>query len=221
MKKSIAIVVFSFLVMISSVAFANLNDNKAAMQNQYGDYRLIIDSDNQLWTKADWEGKGRKKARAASYMYSFSREGLRTQMEVLYNNEKPDAVVMTQRFTPDTAIKLKELKLYYPEVYALIQAPKAHFFATHNSLSRHFQEIESPVRMGVLIRELAGNKNSAFYPLLAFNIQDEGRLIKDIELINEDTYIKEFTIERASRTTVHDALDSNNPDWKIIKNHFH
>lgn len=220
MKKRIGILVFSLLLMMSTAAFANLNDSKESIKNQYGEYRLIIDSDNQLWTKADWEAKGYKKAKAASYMHSFTRQGLRIQMEVLYDNNKPDAVVITQRFTPDAAIKLKEFKQYFPELYPLITAPKAQIFATHNSLSRHFQELQSPVRLGVLVRELVEKKNGAFYPLLAFNIQDEGRLIKDIDFINEDTYIKEFTIERSSRTTVHDSLDANNPDWKIIKNYF-
>ncbi len=220
MKKSVAMLVFSLLFTLSSVAFANLNDNKAAIQSQYGDYRLIIDSDNQLWTKADWEAKGYKKAKAASYMHSFSRQGLRIQLEVLYSGDKSDSVVITERFTPDTAIKIKEFKLYFPEVYALITAPKAQAFATHNSVSRHFQELQSPVRMGVLVKELVDSKNDTYFPLIAFNIQDEGRLVKNIEYINEDTYIKEFTIERTSRTTVHDNLDSSNPDWKIIKNYF-
>ncbi|WP_378954988.1 hypothetical protein [Pelosinus sp. sgz500959] len=220
MKKSIATLVLSLLLMMSSVAFANLNDNKASMQTQYGDYRLVIDSDNQLWTKADWEGKGYKKAKAASYMYSFTRQGLRTQMEVLYNGDQPDSAVLIQRFTPDTGIQLKEFKLYFPEVYALIKSPKAQTFATYHSLSRQFQELQSPVKMGVVVKDLVDNKKVAFYSLIAFNIQDEGRLIKDINLINEDTYIKEFTIERVSRTVVRDSLESNKPEWQSIKNYF-
>lgn len=220
MRKIVAILVFSLLVVISSVAFANLNDTRETTEKQYGDYRLLIDSDNQLWTKADWEAKGSKRAKAASYMYSFSRQGLRIQMEVLYANDKSGEVVRTQRFTPDTAIKLKDFKLYFPEIYATITVPKAQVFGTNNSLSRHFQEFQSPVCMGVIIKELVGSKNDVYYSLLAFNIQDEGRLVKDMDFIDENTYIREFTIERASRTTVHDAMDSGNPDWKIIKSHF-
>jgi len=220
MRKIVAVLVFSLLVVVSSVAFANLKDTRETTEKQYGDYRLLIDSDNQLWTKADWEAKGSKRAKAGAYMHSFSREGLRIQMEVLYDNDKPDAVVRTQRFTPDMAIKIKDFKLYFPEIYAMITAPKAQVFATNESLSRHFQELQSPVRMGVLIKELVDNKSGIYYPLIAFNIQDEGRLIKDMEFIDDNTYIREFTIERASRTTVHDAMDSNKPDWKIIKSHF-
>lgn len=220
MRKIVTALVFSLLVLISSVAFANLNDNRGATEQQYGEYRLLIDSDNQLWTKADWETKGYKRAKAASYMHSFSRQGLRIQMEALYDNDKPNAVVRTQRFTPDMAIKMKDFKLYFPEIYAIIKAPKAQVFATNSSLSHHFQELQSPVRMGVIIKELAEVKNDVYYPLLAFNIQDEGRLIKDMDFIDGDTYIREFTIERAYRSTVHDAMDSNKPDWKIIKSHF-
>lgn len=220
MKKFVAVLVFSLLVVGSSVAFANLNDNRETTAKQYGDYRLLVDTDNQLWTKADWEVKGHKRAKANAYMHSFSRQGLRIQMEVLYDNDKPDAVVRVQRFTPDMAIKMKDFKLYFPEVYAMITAPKAQVFATQDLLSRNFQELQSPVSMGVIIKEIVDNKNAVYYPLLAFNIQDEGRLIKDMEFIDENTYIREFTIERASRTIVHDAMDSSKPNWKIIKSHF-
>lgn len=217
MKKIITMLVFSMLCMLSSVAFASLDDNKISIQQQYGDYRLLIDSDNQLWTKADWDAKGSKRAKAASYRYSFSRQGLGVQMEVMYANAKPDAAVVAQRFTPDMPITIKEFKLYFPEVYALIQAPKAKTFATYQALSRNFQEQESPVSMGVLVRELS---KGSYYPLIAFNIQDEGRLIKDIGFIDGDTYIREFTIERASQTTVHDAMDTSKPSWEPIKNYF-
>ena len=220
MKKLVAIVTFSLLILVSSVAFANLNDSKEVITKEYGAYRLIIDSDNQLWTKDDWENKGHKRAKAASYMHSFSRQGLRIQMEVLYDTDKPDGLVRTQRFTPDMAIKLKDFKLYFPEIYSLITAPKAQVFATNNVLSRHFQELESPIRMGVITKELVNVRNDVYYPLLAFNIQDEGRLVKDMDFIDGDTYIREFTIERVYRTTVHEAMDSSKPDWKIIKSHF-
>lgn len=217
MKKIITALVFSMVCMISTVAFASLDDNKISIQQQYGDYRLLIDSDNQLWTKADWEAKGSKRAKAASYRYSFNRQGLGVQMEVMYASAKPDALVVAQRFTPDMPITIKEFKLYFPEVYALTQGPKAKPFATFKALSRNFQEQESPVSMGILVRELS---KGSYYPLLAFNIQDEGRLVKDIGFINEDIYIREFTIERASQTTVHDSMDTSRPDWEPIKNYF-
>lgn len=220
MRKIVVMLIFSALVMTSSVVFASLDDTQITIQKQYGDYRLIIDSDNQLWTKADWEVKGKKRAKVASYLYSFSRQGLRIQMDVLYDGDKPDSLVRAQRFTPDTPIKLKEFKLYFPEVYALVTLPKAQVFATYSPLSRHFQELQSPVRMGVLVKELSDNKKGSYYPLLAFNVQDEGRLINNMEYINEDTYIREFTIERTSRTMVHSSMESSKPEWKIIKNNF-
>jgi hypothetical protein len=204
--------------MLSSVAFASLDDNKISIQQQYGDYRLVIDTDNQLWTKADWEVKGFQRAKASAYHYSFSRQGLGVQMEVMFANDKPDAQVVAQRFTPDMPITIKDFKLYFPEVYALMQTPKARTIATYNGLSHNFQEQQSPVAMGVVVRELS--KKGSYYPLIAFNIQDQGRLIKDIAYIDENTYIREFTIERASQTTVHEALDTSRPSWYSIKNYF-
>lgn len=220
MRKLVAMLVFSLLIVISSVAFANLRENKENMQAQYGEYRLVIDTDNQLWTRADWEEKGYKKAKANAFTHSFSRQGVHMQMEVMYDGTKPDSLVQSQRFTPDMAIKVKEFKLYFPEVYELMKAPKAQFFASKKSITKNFQEHESPVSMGMINKELIKQKGNFYYEVLAFNIQDEGRLIKEIEFINEDTYIKEFTIERHYRTSVNDAMNSSNPDWKIIKNYF-
>lgn len=220
MRRIITMLIFSVLVMTSSAAFAGLDDTKITIEQQYGDYRLIIDSDNQLWTKTDWEVKGKKRAKAASYLYTFKRQGLGIQMDVLYESDKAGAFVRTQRFTPDAPIKVRELKLYFPEVYALVTLPKAQVFATYKPLSRHFQELESPVRMGVLVKELSDPKKGSYYPLLTFNVQDEGRLVNNIEYLNEDTYIREFTIERTSRTIVHSAMESSKPEWQIIKNNF-
>ena len=220
MRKIVTVFVFSLLVLISSVAFANLNESREITEKQYGDYRLIIDSDNQLWAKADWETKGYTRAKAAAYIHSFTRQGLRIQMEVAYDSDKPNAVVTVQHFTPDTAIKIKDFKLYFPEVYAAMTLPKAQMFATTRPLSRNFQELQSPVRMGVFIKELVESKKGIYYPLFAFNIQDEGRLVKDIKFIDEDTYIREFSIEGASRMTFHDATELSNPEWKSIKSYF-
>ena len=113
-------------------------------------------------------------------------------------------------------IKIKEVRQYFPELVPLLDNPKAVPFITFRSLSRQFQELESQVRMGVLVRELQRD----YYTLLAFNIQNEGRLIKQEEEISGDTYIREFTIEKASRTIVHDKLDVSSPDWRKTKSYF-
>jgi hypothetical protein len=215
MKKLVSLLILTVLLTISSVAFASLDDTRASIAAQYGEYRLLIDTNNQLWTKADWEAKGSKRAKAASYMYSFRRQGLGVQMEVMYENSSPQALVRAQRITPDMPIKIKELKEYFPEVYALVAQPNAEAFATYKQLSRQFQEPQSPVSMGILLKR--GSDNT----LLAFNIQDEGRYIQDIKYIDEDTYIREFTIEKVSQSAVYEAMKRTNAaDWKIIKNYF-
>ncbi|HEY3423968.1 MAG TPA: hypothetical protein VGL27_04160 [Negativicutes bacterium] len=215
MKKLVSLLILTVLLTISSVAFASLDDTRASIAAQYGEYRLLIDTNNQLWTKADWEAKGWKRAKASSYMYSFRRQGLGVQMEVMYENSSPQALVRAQRITPDMPIKIKELKEYFPEVYALVVQPKAEAFATYKQLSRQFQEPQSPVSMGILLKRESDNT------LLAFNIQDEGRYIQDIKYIDEDTYIREFTIEKVSQSAVYEAMKKTSAaDWKIIKNYF-
>lgn len=216
MKKIISVLIFTMLFAVAGVASANLDDTRATIAQRYGDYRLVIDTDNQLWTKADWEGKGQKKAKAAAYTYSFTRNGVHFSMEVMYEGDKPDAAVRIQRIAPDMPIKLKEVRQYFPEIVPLIENPKAVSFATFRMLSRQFQELESPVRYGVLVREL---QKDSFFTLMAFNIQNEGLLVKQLDEITPDTYVREFTIEKTFRTIVHDKLDVSNPDWSKTKNY--
>ncbi len=217
MRKLVTGIIFAFLVMSCTVAFANLQDNRASIASQYGEYRFVVDTDKQLWPKADWESKGQKVAEPSTYIYYFTRQGNQVQLAVTYDKNKPDSVVRTQRYTLTYPIQIKEFKTYFPEVYPLLKAEKAVSFGTFKMITRNFQEPESPVTLGVLVRELI---NDSYYTLLAFNIKDQGRWIKQLEAIDENTYIQEFTIERAYRSTVHDKLDASSPEWKAVKNFF-
>ncbi|MCX7779956.1 MAG: hypothetical protein N2491_03440 [Negativicutes bacterium] len=217
MKKWLIMLVTGAMMAVSAVAFANLDDTRATIAARYGDYRLVIDTDNQPWTKEEWETKGVQRARAASFMHSYQANGLRVQLEVMYDNNKPGSFVRAQRFTPDMAIKIKDFKTYFPEIYALITGPKAEAFATYKEISRNFQEQKSPVSMGIVVQSLPAPGKSNIYTLVAFNIQDEGRLIKDAKFINEDTYIREFTVEPVLRL---DAGEYLGKDWAYIKNYF-
>lgn len=214
MKKIIA-GTLAVLLLSSGAALAGLDDDRKSIAASYGDYRLVIDTDNQLWAAAEWEARGKERAKAASYMYSFAREGLRTQMEVRFVN---NGLVQAQRFTPDAAVKIKDFKLYYPEVYRLITSAKAEAFVSNAQVTSQFQERQSPLTMGVVVKEMPVGHKGSYYSLLAFNIQDEGRLIKNSRFIDENTEIREFTIERTYRTTVNDAFDSG--EWEPLKNFF-
>ncbi len=220
MKKIITAAVLCAIMTASvSTAFASLDDNRQSIADQYGDYRMVIDTDNQLWTKQEWEQKGHLKAKAGSYMYSFSRKDLGVQMEVLYASDRPDAPVRGQRFTPAMPIQIKDFKGYFPEVYQLIASPKAAVFASYVDVTRQFQEQTSPVTLGVVIQtapSAAVHKSS--YTLIAFNIQDEGRLVKNTKYIDENTYIREFTIERINEVKADEAF--SNKQWLPIKNLF-
>jgi len=216
MKKWLTVLLAGTILASSTVAFANLDDTRATVAAKYGDYRLVIDTDNQPWAKEEWDTRGQQRAKAASYMHSYQSNGLRVQVEVMYDSNKPNSYVRAQRFTPDMAIKVKDFKTYFPEVYALLVGPKAEAFTTYKDLTRNFQEQKSPVTMGVVIQSPAPGKSSA-YTLVAFNIQDEGRFIKDPKYINEDTYIREFTIEQIFRMDVGENLGK---DWAYQKNYF-
>lgn len=195
MKKIIALSLFVLLTLSCASAFASLHDTRATIAAQYGEYRFVIDNDNQLWTKADWDAKGSKRAVANSYIYYFSRNGLNFQMEVQYDGTKPESFVRAQRITPDMGIKIKELKDYLPEIYELATAPEAGVFTTTNEITRNFREKGSPVTLGVMVKKQI-KRSSTYYTMLAFSIKDEGRLVNEAKFITPDTYIEELVLER-------------------------
>jgi hypothetical protein len=215
MKKIVAIFLFALLTISASQAFAALSDNQSSIAAQYGECRLVVDTDNQLWTKDEWQKAGSVKAKAGGYVYYFTRKGLNVQMEVKYENSSPGAFVMSQRFTPDTAIKITDLKVYFPEIFALATDPKAQAFGSYEPVTRNFMEEASPVTLGIVIEKRVQGK---YYTVLAFNIQDAGRLVKNIKFINPDLYIREFTIDRIFAIDLETEVASG--DWVLLKNPF-
>lgn len=217
MKKSILFFVMVILLVMSSVAFANLSDTKTSIAQTYGDYRMVIDTDNQPWTKAEWELKGYQKAKAASYVYYFSRNDVGMQMEVQYENDKAGAYAILQRFTPNSAIKLKELRNYFPEISSLIDSPRGEYFTSYNEVTRNFQEQASPVTLGLVINSPVAPQRDKYYTVIAFNIQDEGRYVKDPKYISGDTFVREIVIQRVLRSEVAEKLDT---EWTRVKKFF-
>jgi hypothetical protein len=204
MKKLVLLTLFIFVLACSGQAFAGLNDTRADIEKTYGGYRMVVDSDNQLWAREEWEAKGHKKAQAGGYMYYFDRAGMALQMEVNYDGDKNDSKVRAQRITPAGVMKVKELKTYLPEVYALVTDPKAEVFTTPRPVSRNFREDASPLTLGAVVKKPVGGR-AGWYTLVAFNLKDEGRLLKEAKYVTPELYIQEITLERIYRIDLEDS----------------
>jgi len=217
MKKLILAMMALCILAAAATAFASLDDTRETIAQTYGDYRLVIDTDNQPWTKEQWEKSGYKKAQADTYTYRFRREDVGIGMDVKYEGDKPGSFVRMQRFTPDMPFQIKDMQKMFPEIYALLASPQTIVFATYTELSKNLVEKNSPVTMGAALKKELTAERKGYFALLSFNVQDEGRLVKDPKYINENTYIREFTIERSYLSNLKDNL---NGDWKPIKNFF-
>jgi len=218
-RKLMQLLVCLGIILSFTAAHANLDDTRSTIEAKYGPARLVIDADNQLWTNEDWLKKGQYRTKAASYMHSFIRQGLQIQMEVVYDTDKPDSTVRAQRFTPGMAIPVKEFRTYFPELITLIDHPQAVCFATEKSITRQFQEDQSPITLGLTVRKAPHAKRGHWYTLMVFNVQDEGRPLKDMQYISGEIYIREFTIEPVLATSATDSLDFAQ-EWKMIKKYF-
>ena len=113
--------------------------------------------------------------------------------------------------------QIKDFKKMFPEIYPLVSSAQSVVFATYKEVSRNLLEKNSPVTLGVAVKKEPTAERKSYFTLLAFNVQDEGRLVKDPKYIDGNTYIREFTIERTIRMVVFENL---NGDWKEIKNFF-
>lgn len=218
MNKLIALLLFVLMIVSVNQASAALDETRQAINAKYGEYRLVVDTDSQLWTKAEWEAGGYKKAKPAAFVHRFVRKDLTVQMEVQYDDNKPDALVIVQRFTPDYAIKISELKDYLPEIQSLITSANAEAFTSFKEVSRNLRDNQSPVTMGVVLKENPVPEKKSYFTLVVFNIRGEGTLIKDEKQITADTYIHEIIIETILKTNA-DPVRSGS-DWKWLKNPF-
>lgn len=219
MSKRIIFALVIMLLLSTGQVFAGLADNRASITAAYGEYRLVVDSDGQLWTKSEWETGGYLKAKASAYVYYFTRGDVKFQMEVQYDNSRPEALVKAQRFTPDVAVKIKDLNSYLPEVYSAVTVPEAVAFASEQQLTRNFRDETSPVTLGVAVKKPTSPGRNDLYSLYAFNVKDEGRLIKSAKFIGKETYIHELVIERVHRQDVNNPQDADR-DWEWINNPF-
>ena len=217
MKKMILAGLALCILLTGTPAFAGLGDTRETIAQQYGDYRLVIDTDNQPWTKEQWEKSGYKKAQADTFTYRFRRDDIGIGMDVKYEGDKPGSFVRMQRFTPDMPFQIKDFQKMFPELYPLVSSADSVAFATYKELSRNLMEKNSPVSMGVAVKTDLGGSRKGYFTLLAFNVQDEGRLIKDAKYIDANTYIREFTIERTYLSVLKDNL---NGEWQEIRNFF-
>lgn len=217
MRKMVFVWMVLCVLAVGTPAFANLDDTRETIAQRYGDYRLVLDTDNQPWTKEQWEKSGYKKAQSDTFTYRFRREDIGIGMDVKYESNKPGAFVQMQRITPDMPFQIKDFKKMFPEIYPLVSSAQSVVFATYKEVSRNLLEKNSPVTLGVAVKKEPTAERKSYFTLLAFNVQDEGRLVKDPKYIDGNTYIREFTIERTIRMVVFENL---NGDWKEIKNFF-
>ena len=208
MKKLFLLVMVFCVLSVSPPAFANLDDTRETISQRYGDYRLVIDSDGQPWTKDQWEKSGYKKAQADTFTYRFRRDDLGIGLDVKYEGDKPASFVRMQRFTPDMPFQIKDFQKMFPEIYPLLSSSLTVVFATYSELSRNLMEKNSPVTMGAAVKKEPSADRKEYFTLLAFNVQDEGRLVKDSKYIDGNTFIREFTIERTYSSAYKDNLNN-------------
>ncbi|MDT8902650.1 hypothetical protein [Anaeroselena agilis] len=217
MKKTVALLVLVSCLFIAQTAFAGLDDKRSDIVAKFGEYRMVLDDNGRIWTKADWETGGKEVA--STYIYYYMAKDVKVQLDVMYAEKKGDKnpYVRAQRFTPDWAIQLKELKVYFPEVYALVTSPEAHVFTTREKLTKNFLDEKSPVTLGVMVAK-EPQSVPGMYTLVSFNIKGEGTYIKDPKAINGDTYISEIVVERTLKRNTVDPNDTKN--WSFQENVF-
>ncbi|HWR38257.1 MAG TPA: hypothetical protein VN611_02040 [Patescibacteria group bacterium] len=206
------------VLMVPGMAAANLGDTRDNIREQYGEYRMVYGFYNQLYTREAWEEK-KLGLREGTYRHIFTRLDLPVTLDVDYESRQPDALVRQQRFVLGKAIAVKDFKKYFPEIYQALTGPSAKTFATKEKLSELLSDEASPVTLGVVTKQFANGDKKGYYMLVAFNIMDEGRLVKDIKYIDGNTQITEFIIEQTTRYTVTDLL-TDKGKWKAITNYF-
>jgi hypothetical protein len=212
MKRTVSLLLFALCLLVAQTAFAGLGDRMADVVGRYGDYRMVIDERGRVWTKADWEATKNNET-SRTFIHYYRAKDVRVQMDVTYIDGKGAPYVRVQRFTPDWSIQVKDLKAYFPEVYALVTAPEAKVFYTGDKVTKNFLDERSPLTLGVLVaKEPPGLKGKQ--TVVVFNIKGEGVLIKKPNQLTPDTYISEIVFE------LFDKDDRRADNWRFIDNIF-
>ncbi len=213
MKKTVTVLVLISCLLIAQTAFASLDDKRSDVTKKYGEYRMVLDDKGRVWTRADWEAGN--KEMAETYIYYYMAKDVKVQLDVMYSEKKgnKDPYVRAQRFTPDWAIQVKELKTYFPEVYELVTSAEAKVFTTKEKLTKNFLDEKSPVTLGVMVAK-EPQSIPGMYTLVSFNIKGEGTFIKDPKVISGDTYISEIVIERMLKRNTVDPTDTKSWDFR-------
>lgn len=203
------------LLAVMPAADASPGDSKEKVAAQYGEYRVVNDSEGRQWAKADWESRG-KGAVAESYVHYFSRQDTKVTTVVAYQGGR----VAQQYFTLDMPITISQFKAYFPEVYALLTDAKAKVFVAKSAeRNGKFYEEHNPISFAAVIEKDASPQEAGYYTLISFNIRDNGRLVKDAQYIDGNTAIVEFIMEKFPASDARDKLYITE-SWKPVKNYF-
>lgn len=218
-QRRLAALLLMLLMVLSSVAYAAPGDTREKTAALYGEYRLVNDSEDKVWSRADWESSKRKGALAESYVHYFSRQGITCTTTVGYTKIGGENVAV-QHFSFDTPISVSQFKEYFPEIYALIADAKAKAFIVNSGeLNGRFLEEKNPFSFGVIVEKDISSKDTGNYTLMSFNIRDNGRLIKDARFIDNKATIVEFVMEKVSVRDVREKLHMDGI-WKPVANYF-
>lgn|GEM_PF-1065738 len=153
------IIFFSCILSFSltTIAFAEMGNSKSQIEQKYGDCFLVQDELNRIWTQNEWKSVASADAKAKAYGY-ITKDG---EINVIswFEYSKQNRVVK-ETTTMDGAIKIRDFKNHFRELYADIVAPDSAVFVIGTFPKR---------QLGVIIRE----KNNKFN-LIRFFMDNSG-----------------------------------------------
>lgn len=173
LREQICLVLFLCILSFSltPVAFAAIGDSKSQIEQKYGDYFLVEDGVNHIWTQNEWKAGSGAGAKAYGYITKDREINVINWFE--YNKQNQ---VVKETTTMDKAIKIRDFKGYFGELYAKLITPDSAVFVITTFPKR---------QLGVIVR-ITDNK----YNLIRF-FMDNG---EDTTAINMHSKIIGFDI---------------------------
>jgi uncharacterized protein YuzE len=113
---------------LTSIAFAEIGNSKSQIEQRYGDYTLVQDGFNRIWTQNEWKSALHSGAKAYGYMTTVKEMNATIWIE--YNEQNQ---VVKETIIMDGSIKIRDFQNYFSELYTTITAADSSVFVIRTS----------------------------------------------------------------------------------------
>jgi len=124
-KFYVALLILVILCVLPTITDAKVADTFLAMEQRYGQYRLVEDSEGRYWTEQQWLAPKNENVSAKRYGYMAKHGSMDVTIWAEYDSK---GLIVKELYIPAYSMSVYEFKKNFAELYANIAASDNQFF---------------------------------------------------------------------------------------------